>query len=291
MFTISISTFFFFVTFLRLSESIVSDNSSHTAFLFTTTNAHGPLSGFRSGNKRQEGQQMSASSRDGFARTSLWSPSDSSWRKRWSLPLAFPVSDGCNSNEHSFYFGTERRFLVGSSSEDSWKEWPENLSNRSRTRTVCSFEETRDCRSLSEELVREGLLLLAKSENVLLLQTGQCLEKQKWFTATNYWSFLRNDTIHSVQSFMFVSKPSAWGSITCLSEIFNYSIYPMKHVKSERLLLNKRQLSQGREIQRYRVETSQCPFAFEFIALKSFGVSKRFKPERALLYREQPLTE
>ena len=161
---------------VSLTLQVVSNNSSHTAFLFViTTNTHGPLSRFRSGYKSQLGHQLSASSRNGFARTSLWSPSDCSWRKRWSLPLAFPVSDGWNSNDYSFYFGTEGRFLVGSSFEDSWKEWPENLSNKSRTRTVCSFEETRDCRSLSEELVREGLFLLAKSESGLLLQSGQYL--------------------------------------------------------------------------------------------------------------------
>ena len=137
---------------------------------------------------------MSASSRDDFARASLWSPSDCSWRKCWSLPLAFPVSDGCSSNDHSFYFGTESRFLVGSSFEDSWKEWTENLSNKSRTRAVCSFEETRDCRSLSEELVREGLLLLAKSENILLLQSWQCLETNMiWGAFFLTSTFFRNE--------------------------------------------------------------------------------------------------
>ena len=173
---------------------------------------------------------MSTASRNGFARTSLWSPSDCSWRKRWSLPLAFPVSDGCSSNEYSFYFGTESRFLVGSSFADSWKEWTENLSNKSRTRAVCSFEETRDCRSLSEELVREGLLLLAKGENILLLQSWQCLENKHDFRrfSSDLDLFFGMKTVHSMESFIFVSKTYAECSITCLSNLSNF-ISPVYH--------------------------------------------------------------
>ena len=172
----------FFSTFLRLSKSSPISPVTQPSSSSSPRMPMDLCPDFVPGTKGSKATNCLPHQEMALQGLSLWSPSDCSWRKRWSLPLAFPVSDGCSSNEHN-HFGTERRFLVGSSFEDSWKEWPENLPNKSRTRTVCSFEETRDCRSLSEELVREGLLLLAKSENVLLLQSWCSLKE----TAGNYF--------------------------------------------------------------------------------------------------------
>ena len=103
-------------------------------------------------------------------------------------PLAFPVSDECSSNEHSFYFGTERRFLVGSSFEDSWKEWPENLSNKSRTNTRLSF-------------VIRGILPRRPAF------TG---EKWKWLT-TAKWTVFRNTKCFNNNFFLTLS--SEWNTL------------------------------------------------------------------------------
>ena len=176
MFKIIISTFFFFVTFLRLSRS--SPISPVTQPSSSSPPPRMPMDlcpDFTPGTKVRKAsnclphQEMAL---QGLPYGHLPTAADASADPcHWHFQCRTYAARTTTSSTSG-----QKRFLVGSSFEDSWKEWPENLSNKSRTRAVCSFEETRDCHSLSEELVREGLLLLAKSENILLLQSWQCPE-------------------------------------------------------------------------------------------------------------------